>query len=501
MKSPAFNAALNAERQAQALEPAREEALCRMITERTGIVLYDHQMQSLRETVAEACERFGYGSAEDYQRALQEKTSLSPELEFLVGRITVAESYFFRDAAQMALLRERLLPELLARKRLAGDYSLRVWSAGCSSGQEIYSVAILLHELLPDIGDWTLHLLATDINTDVLAAAISGRYRQWSFRATPEPIVNKYFARSGDEHELDERIRKRVRFAYLNLAEDAFPSLLTETYAMDLVLCRNVFIYLDPGAAQRIMHRFAECVIADGVLLLGASDHVDSPTAALECVQAGETSYLRRLSSAPAVAPSVSPNLPARAVADPQGLERVVKLLRAERWRDALIASEQAINELGASAGLMQTKAKALANLGNLAAALQACEQSLALDPTDKHTYLIQGIVLMEHEKPREAEAALRKAVYLDYAFAEAHHQLGLLQLRLGRRDEGRRSLANALALAERGDPNREIHNAPEMNYARFAEILRNEISIYAGATPERRGRKAAARKHSARLH
>lgn len=484
MKTPAHEPPDSGYQHGDSLDPAGEEALCRLITERTGIVLHDHQLPGLRDTVAQACAHFGYAGAAAYRQALTEKASFSPELEFLVARITVGESYFFRDAAQMTVLRDTLLPELIARKRLAGDCAIRVWSAGCSNGQEIYSIAILLHELLPDIDRWALHLLATDINTDVLAAALRGRYRDWSLRATPAPIATKYFKPVGSEHELDGAIRKRVKFNYLNLSEDAFPSLLTETHALDLILCRNVLIYIEGKAARQIVHRFAQSLLPEGLLLLGTSDHVEWPADALQRIQLGDAAYLRKQ---PVPTPEAAA-APARgAGAEPTDLARVVELLRAERWREALLAIDQAGSAFGTSAGLLQARAKALANLGDLDAALQACEQSLALDPTDKHTYLIQGMVLMEHGQAQQAEAALRKAVYLDHAFAEAHHQLGHLLLRLGRRAAGLKSLRNALALAEQAAPQRPIHNAPGMNHGRFAEILRHEIGIHAAISPATR--------------
>lgn len=492
------------------LDPAGEEALCRLITERTGIVLHDHQLRGLRGTVAQACAHFGYAGATAYRQALTEKASFSPELEFLIAQITVGESYFFRDAAQMALLREALLPELIARKRRAGERSIRVWSAGCSNGQEIYSIAILLHELLPDIDHWALHLLATDINTEVLVAAVRGRYRDWSLRATPASVAKKYFKPVGSEHELDAAIRKQVKFSYLNLAEDAFPSLLTETHALDLILCRNVLIYIEGNAARQIVRRFSQSLLPEGLLLLGTSDHVEWPREALQRIQLGDAAYLRKL-PAPAPMAAPAPRRPSAISADAltealnllglvrlaapargagtqlADMTRVVELLHAERWREALLAIEQAGSASGASAGLLQARAKALANLGDLDVALQACEQSLALDPTDKHVYLIQGMTLMEYGQAQQAEAALRKAVFLDHAFAEAHHQLGHLLLRLGRRAAGLKSLRNALALAEQGDPQRPIHNAPGMNHGRFAEILRHEIGIYGAAVPATR--------------
>jgi chemotaxis protein methyltransferase CheR len=487
-----------------------EEAFRRLITVRTGIMLYDYQMQHLRDTVMQACERFGYENEADYLDVLGKEADFSPELEFLLAGVTVGESYFFRDSGQMTLLQESLLPAMIARKRLDNDHSLRIWSAGCSSGQEIYSIVMLLHEILPDADDWVLHFLATDINTSALANAMRGYYGEWSLRATPPAMMHRYFTRIGDEYALAENIRKCVHFAYLNLSEDAFPSMFTETSGLDLILCRNVFIYIEPEASRRIMGRFAACLVDDGLLLLGASDHVSWPEEMLVREQAGDASYLRR-KSVPQTPDSAMDDGPViitqTAVTDAmveaalktleagsrtakneatnsdlQDLDLVIELVRAERWRDTLTLIEQVTGESGASAEMLQLKAKALANLGNLDDALQACRQSLSLDPTDKHTYLIQAVVLIEHDQPQQAEVALRKAIYLDHAFLEAHHRLGLLQLRLGRHAAGLKSLANALTLAEHGDSDRGIHNASGMNYGRFAEVLRNEIRIYADA-------------------
>jgi len=495
----------------QGMAAQLEEAFRRLLTARTGITLYDYQMPHLRDTVRLACERFGYGHEADYLLVLQEKADFSPELEYLLAGVTVGESYFFRDSGQMSLLQDNLLPEIIARKRKVNDYSLRIWSAGCSSGQEIYSIVMLLHEILPDIDGWVLHLLATDINTSALTSAMSGQYSEWSLRATPPAMAERYFTRNGDEYALTENIRKRVRFAYLNLSEDAFPSMFTETSGLDLILCRNVFIYIEPDVSRSIMNRFAACLVPDGVLLLGASDHVSWPEETLAREQTGDACYLRRR-EAPQVASYVAGESPALAnhpaVTDAmvaaalktletgsltvenevettgqRELARIIELVRAERWRETLALIAQVIDKSGASSEILQLKAKALANLGNLEEALQACGQSIVLDPTDKHTYLMQGMVLIEHDRLPQAETALRKAIFLDYAFLEAHHHLGLLQLRLGRRDAGLKSLSNALALAERGDPHRGVHNASGMNYGRFAEVLRKEICIYADAS------------------
>ena len=495
---------------------AEQKTFQRLITERTGIVLLDHQLNNLQTTIEKACLRFGYNSSSDYLRKLRDEVSLSPEFEFLIDAITVGESYFFRDVAQMELLKGNLLPEIIARKRQEKDYSLRIWSAGCSNGQEIYSLVIMLHELLPDIKDWTLHFLATDINTEVLANAIRGHFREWSFRATSTELKNKYFTPVDQEYALDKRLCECVKFTYLNLSEDIFPSILSQTHALDLILCRNVFIYIEPKTIQLIMNRFSNCLVNGGILLLGPSDHISGSIKDLNHVQRGGTSYFKKVSALPDVneglwpisvslensEPLIDFTAATHTVKQPNDVlnvvaqethstkkaqeysglklfDQIIQMLREELWTDVLEVIKQAENEQGTSADLWQIKANALANLGLLDESLQACQQSLALDPCDKHTYLIQGIVYIEQNQQQLAEIALRKAIYLDHTFAEAHYHLGLLLLRVSKPDAGLKSLTNALALVEQGDPQRELHNALGMVYSRFAEILRNEISIY----------------------
>lgn len=484
-----------------------EQSLYHLITQRTGIVLRNHQVSVLRNALAEACTRFGYSGIEALLRELEQAKNPSPEFEFLLTKITVGESYFFRHDEQMSLLRDELLPELIACKRRNNDYSLRVWSAGCSSGQEIYSMVIMLAEMLPDIHRWRLYFLATDINTDVLADAVRGCYSAWSLRATPELIERKYFKKNQGEYKLSGDICQQVKFIYLNLAEDSFPALYTGTQAIDILLCRNVFIYLEPKIIRRIVSQFAQCLVPDGFLLLGHADFVDDYPDDLDYVQQDSTSYFRRRPVSHPRAPilpqydidEIVPSEIARELSDVEGLPKqsvckikknfedisyIMNFLRAERWYDALLVTNEAIKMYGESAALLQVKSKALANLGRLSEALQTCQGSLTLDSTEKHTYLLQGMILIENAQPHGAEEALRKAIFLDHTFSEAHYQLGLLLMQQGDQKAGLKCLAHALTHAKNESPQHEVHNAPGMTYARFVEIIQTEMSIYAGIIP-----------------
>ncbi|MDP2761180.1 MAG: CheR family methyltransferase [Sideroxyarcus sp.] len=488
-----------------------EEALCRHIRGRTGIVIQDHQLENLRATVGEICDKFGYASCEELLDSLQQSDRYVAELEWLISRITVGETYFFRDQSQMDYLRQIWLPEVINRKRENGEKTLRIWSAGCSSGQELYSIAIMLHEALPDLESWTLHLLGTDINTDGLSRAIRGEYGEWSFRATNEDIRRQHFIhKSHNQHKIKPQFRSMAKFSFLNLADDSYPSIMTETHAMDLILCRNVFIYFDASMTINVLKKFTNCLVPEGRLLLGASDMMPTSVDGLEFGEWGGMFYYRRadekyapqpLIKAPwrpqaftlpatpsAPQPAVIEMLPAPAApvsAPPVALEpesidaRIRILLREERWNEAMAAITQYMDIHGETPAMLQHRAKALSNRGESLQAVQLCQRSIELDPLNHHTYLIMALALLELNRMQDAESALRKVIYLNRDFIEAHFHLALLQLRLGKVKLGLKSMENALSAAGRTDPERELHHAVGMTVGRFAEVVKNEILVY----------------------
>jgi len=489
-----------AHKQGADFDVACEEAFCRLIAQRTGIVLQDHQLHNLRDTARRGCERFGYGDCAHYLHELQQSQGLTTPLEYLIAGITVGESYFFRDSEQIDLLRNTLLPEMIADKRASGNLSLRIWSAGCSEGQEIYTIAMLLHELIPDIEKWRIHLRGTDINSEVVSRAIAGCYSEWSFRATPSVLRERWFVPAGNGYEIHPQIRQMVHFAYLNLAADVYPSILSETNALDLILCRNVFIYLDRQTVQRCMSQYADCLLDHGVLMLGASDPMYHRHTGLELVQTKWVGYFRKggvqdtglsgdrraAQTSPLAQPlseqvrsSVPPAQPpaSRHALQPD-MAGIIKLLRVSDWAAALVQLDKVCQPGSESSDFWQMKAKVLANMGRTESALQACERSLQLDAVNKHSYLMQGMILVELDRGPEAEEAFRRTLYLDRSFLEAHYELAMLRVRAKDLPAALKSLENALKIAQTGDPQRELHNAAGMTYQRFAQVLQNEIEM-----------------------
>ena len=481
-----------------------EEAICRLVQQRTGIVIQDHQLKKLQQTLQDACQRFNYHNANQYLQALLDDNGLSSEFEYLIGGITVGESYFFRDESQMAFLRDVYFPQLITSRRQEGNLSLRVWSAGCSAGQELYSITIMLHEMLPDISDWQLHLLGTDINTDALTLAIKARYSEWSMRALNNWQKQRYFKRVREHYELDRTIRDSARFAYLNLSDDSYPSILNETHALDLILCRNVLIYLQRPVIDSIVEKMRNCLCNDGIIMLGATDTFTITVPELTLYNHDFIHYYRKAAADSSLIPlqhdpvadkaSTDTGLPdtpshvksakpqPAAAADnipeqPFDIASAIELIRQQQWQE--LVNKTTLIDITTNSLLLQFRAKALANLGQLEEAAECCVQSLTIDSTDKHSYFIYGLVLLELDQISEAEQAFNRTLYLDRFFVEAYYQLGMLMVRSGRLHAGIKQLENALREAERNNQEQYIHDTAGMTYQRFAQILRNEISMY----------------------
>ncbi|CAM2819664.1 protein-glutamate O-methyltransferase CheR [Legionella anisa] len=248
-----------------------EAAFIELIHKRFGLVTHVNQAQELAKTISTACNKFNY-QPQEYLDQLKKCSSNSSLLADLVAAITVGESYFFRDKNQIHLLENKLLPQLIKQKK--HDFTLKIWSAGCSSGEEIYTITMMLAELIPNMDRWDLYLLGTDINTAALKKALTGTYGQWSMRSIPEKYMQRYFLRNNRTYLLSPEIRELVQFKYLNLCDNSYPSIINGIFEVDLILCRNVLIYFDNELVAKIMKKISACMTEHAYLLLGASDPI-----------------------------------------------------------------------------------------------------------------------------------------------------------------------------------------------------------------------------------
>jgi len=475
---------------------ALETELITTIRQRLGLDIHKHQVDILHKTVLDACQKFNL-EPEAYLSMLTSCANNSEILEQLVTKITIGETYFFRDQKQMNLLRNQILPTLIQTKREQKNLSLRIWSAGCASGEELYSIAIMLKQLLPDINQWTLHLLGTDINTHVLKKALDGIYSEWSMRGVDDTIKETWFTRTDANYRLSPDILPMGEFLYLNLNDSLYPSILNGTNAQDLIICRNVLIYFDKNNTNRVMKKLNQSLVEGGYLILGASDPVDlTGTDLIFHHQSGllfERPRIKAFSlkqTTPKIHEKTSHKIQglAQPIANltpaivkpaiPINTDVISKLLNESRWQDTLDAIEIYKNATQ-SAFLSVAEATALANLGELEKATELCEQSLKLDATNKDTHILFAMILIELNQLQKAENELKNALFLDRSYVIAHFQLGLLQLRMHQLDAGIKSLKNALTIAATQNTSDTVPGAIGLNYGRLTDILKHELELH----------------------
>lgn len=213
-------------------------------------------------------------SYKDYYYLLRYNQNKDQELSEVVDLLTTNETYFFREDFQLRSFTEEILPEIRRRKERDGDRRLRIWSAGCSTGEEPYTIAMLLLEQ-PDFADWQIDIIGTDISQRVLQIARKGVYGESSFRVTPPEMRRRYFTEVDGKHRIVDRAKNLVTISHLNLFDAPRVGLLGR---MDVVFCRNVIIYFDLAAKKRVIESFFQRLRPEGFLLLGHSESLMNVT-------------------------------------------------------------------------------------------------------------------------------------------------------------------------------------------------------------------------------
>ena len=242
------------------------------ITRRFGLHFPKKRWRDLERGLACAARDLGFADAQTCLRRLVATQLTKEQTDALVGHLTIGETYFLRDKNCFEALQEHIFPKLIDSRR-GREQRLRIWCAGCSTGEEPYTVAILLHRMIADLAGWNITILATDINPASLRKGTDGEYGEWSFRDTPSWIKEQYFTTKSDGRRvISAAIMKMVTFAPLNLARDPFPALANNTNAMDVIFCRNVIIYFDKEAKKKVIESFSNKLREGGYLLLGHSE-------------------------------------------------------------------------------------------------------------------------------------------------------------------------------------------------------------------------------------
>jgi chemotaxis protein methyltransferase CheR len=487
--------------------------LSECIAETMGLHFPPERRADLRRGLAGAAEEFGFADIGACAEWLLSAALTKAQVQILASHLTIGETYFFREKKTFDVLAERVLPELV-RSRRNREQRLRIWSAACCTGEEPYSLAILLHQIIPDLADWNVTILATDINERFLRKAAAGVYGEWSFRETPASFKERYFQRTPDgRYAILPEIKRQVTFTHLNLVEDAFPSLATDTNAMDVIFCRNVLMYFALPQIRKVIGNLHCALVEEGWLVVSPSEVSQALFSKFACVnypgvilyrksdiksRAEQPPMAMPLSEMAAFAPptpeapvpwtppipdALPPEEPAPAKTAATSYAAATLLFQQGCYAEAadtLLAS--LLPRAAPEPEPFSLLARALANQGRLTEALEWCDRWVAADKLDASGHYLQAMVLQELGNNEQAHRSLQRAIYLRPDFVLAHFAMGNLAHRGGRLDEADRHFSNTLRLLSDGQPDDLLPESDGLTASRLTEIITSIIGI--GATP-----------------
>lgn len=490
-----------------------------LIAQRLGLHFDESKLGNLAKILHHRAQVHGAGCAQ-YLSDFMAGTRNAEELYRLAGELTVTETYFLRNVDQFNACLEVALPDRLGAN--GGGQLVRVLSAGCASGDEPYSLAIVVCEHFPQALS-RIAISALDVHPAMLEKAVRGRYTQWSLRDFPADMKARWFSAEGDSFVLDPRIRNMVHFEQRNLAQEA-PD-FWQPASFDIVFCRNVLMYFTPEQAQAVIARVARALVPGGYLFLGHAETLRGLSNDFHLCHTHGTFYYQRkeslTDSAPWELPAVPP-LPARWqpsavmgdtawIAEIQGasdriralsvpladaalapalpvgqgpvpsLHRALEYLHHERY-------EQTLEQLSAlpvaqaqDPDVLLLKAVSLSHSGALDAAQAACRALLERDELNAGAYYVLALCC---EGAGDLMAAVnhdQTAAYLDPSFAMPRLHLGLLARRRGDTLGAQRELAQALLLLQKEDASRVLLFGGGFKREALIALCRAELSNLGG--------------------
>jgi chemotaxis protein methyltransferase CheR len=409
---------------------AAHQPLRQVVIDRLGLTVPNLHADRLNAAALTLQEQLGERSPEAMVASLRELPCDSPAWQQVIACITVGETRFYREREWFRSVEQQVLEPLIAARRRSGMPMLRIWSAGCATGEEPYTLAMALDRLLPDRERWNVRILATDINTTALASARAGVYGTWSLRELEDDERMRYFMlRPGGAHALADDTRRSVEFRFLNLHDQALPDPESGLTAFDLILCRNVLMYFVPAAQRQIAAGLRRCLIGGGWIAVSPADATAEWFAPLAPVNLpGAIFFHDRPAPAVAKPRPASPAMPEPAPIQlplPRRPEPTLPKSREARLRDAVD----------------------LASQGDLPAAQRECDAALAANSLDFDANLLMTAICEERGDREGALTAARRAIYINPESAEAHFRLGCILFRAGRGDTARRAMQTALRL------------------------------------------------------
>ncbi len=252
-----------------------------IIYQSSGIYLKDQKKYLIETRLSGRLRQLQLNNFQEYL-ALLKRPDENEELHFLLDSITVNETSFFRNPPQINAFQEVIFPRVVQMARQNGQSRIRIFSAGCSSGEEAYTLAMIIHKHFPEIRkEFTIDIIGVDINREVLQQAIQGRFSKFSIRNLPETYLNEFFKPVGASYQIDERIRNMVKFYKGNISD---ANQMQKLGQFSIIFCRNVLIYFDRESKKRTLQNLYNMLIPQGYLFIGHSESLHGISQAFKLI-------------------------------------------------------------------------------------------------------------------------------------------------------------------------------------------------------------------------
>ena len=486
------------------------------ITDKIGLVISGRQDRTLLEVLQSRFKALKINSPEEYLLELQYGARSGPEDEWeaLSEALTIGESYFFRDQGLFSIFRKKLFPELIKKKSM--ERRLNIWSAGCAAGEEPYSIAIMIDRNWPELADWDVRILGTDINLRSISAAREGRYGTWAFRNSPPWLREAYFRSHETSWLISPHIREMVDFQPYNLADSGRLAPRPAVGDFDLIICRNVFIYFMPETIQNVITKFSSVMSPGGYMVTGHGEISLISNQSFESVRFDEAIVFRRILEGDRRAPSrppgrftcrpavgapiihnarsrindgsnivsrrAEPRRPRRADQNRpvetgpviEDENRLKELLAMGRNGEVVEQGEKLLNgPTDPSCGLLLVIAQAQANLGRLERAEEFCRSVMSRESFSARPHWILAQVALERGRNDEARELLRKVLYLDQKHVAAYLELADLHQAASHFEKAKKLRKAALAVLDNLPASVKIEYFEDYGKDELAEKIR----------------------------
>lgn len=474
-------------------------------------ISFSKDEQDLEKKLFHAVNEFGY---EDPRLGIEFLLSMPLSKEnvgILAKHFTIGETYFFRDPKSFATLENSILPEIIRAKQKK-DKKIKIWCAACSTGEEPYSIAITLYRMLPDIHLWDIQIVATDINPLFLEKAREGHYKKWSFRGSSPELKTCYFTKiKEDVFTPLPKIRKLVKFLYINLVEDTYPDIVQGTNEVDLILCNNVLIYFSSQQIENTIRKLTDSLLEGGWLCVTATeapyvhdcrldtipyDHLfmfkKNSSKNMTRIANNEDSKSTNVNSQIKYINQELPIINTLSILEVNSkvkkqslkmtlIEECLELFQKKHYIEVIAILEKHLYPYHKNPSLLHAHTneiillvKAYANQGQLDHAKNWCEIALKTNNLDPLFHYLYATILLEKKFINDAIKSLNHALYLNPDFVVAHFAMGMLANNQGEKKETIRHFRNATKLLKEMQEDSVLPGSEDVTCEKMLEMIGN---------------------------